>query len=114
MQLFIGGGQKEKCPLSPPKQSNLWYNNYSSNKQMKGLLNFYLASALTVTTAATGACFVWYVQEYDAAYKYHKVAPEISQIHRNNSLWLGLWGGIYGLTGVVSAIGLSQGIKKDQ
>jgi hypothetical protein len=27
---------------------------------------------------------------------------------------LGLWGGIYGLTGVVSAIGLSQGLKKDQ
>lgn len=85
-----------------------------TNKPMKGLLNFYLASALSVTTVATGACFVWYVQEYDAAYKYHKVAPEVSQIHRNNSLWLGLWGGIYGLTGVVSAIGLSQGIKKDK
>jgi hypothetical protein len=81
---------------------------------MKVLLNFYLASALAVTTVATGACFVWYVQEYDSAYKYHKISPEVSQIHRNNSLWLGLWGGIYGLTGVLSAIGLSQGLKKDQ
>lgn len=81
---------------------------------MKGLLNFYLASALSVTTVATGACFVWYVQEYNMAYKYHKTAPEASKIHRDNSLWLGLWGGIYGLTGVVSAIGLSQGLKKDQ
>jgi hypothetical protein len=81
---------------------------------MKTLLNFYLASALSVTTVATGACFVWYVQEYDAAYKYHKVAPDVSQIHRNNSLWLGLWGGIYGLTGVVSAIGLSQATKKEK
>ena len=90
------------------------YDNYSSNKSMKGLLNFYLASAISVTTVATGACFVWYVQEYDAAYKYHKISPEVSQIHRNNSLWLGLWGGIYGLTGVISAIGLSQGIKKGE
>ena len=81
---------------------------------MKGLINFYLASALSVTTVATGACFVWYVQEYDTAYKYHKVSAEVSQIHRNNSLWLGLWGGIYGLTGVVSAIGLSQGLKKER
>jgi hypothetical protein len=80
---------------------------------MKHIINFYLASALTVTTTATAACFVWYVQEYDAAYKYHKTSPEISQIHRNNSLWLGLWGGIYGLTGVVSAIGLSQSLKKN-
>lgn len=103
-----------KCSPGSLAGSKWCYNNYSSNKLMKGLLNFYLASALSVTTVATGACFVWYVQEYDAAYKYHKVAPEVSQIHRNNSLWLGLWGGIYGLTGVVSAIGLSQGIKKEQ
>jgi hypothetical protein len=81
---------------------------------MKFFLNFYLFSALTITTVSTGACFVWYVQEYNSAYKYHKINPEVSQIHRNNSLWLGLWGGIYGLTGVVSAIGLSQGIKKNQ
>jgi len=53
------------------------------------------------------------VQEYNAAYKYYKIVPETSQIHRTNALWLGLWGGIYGLTGVVSAIGLSQGIKKN-
>lgn len=82
---------------------------------MKKLLEFYLASAVTVTTVATGACFVWYVQEYGAAYKYHKVAPEVSQIHRNNSLWLGLWGGLYGLTGVTAATGLALSLsKKDQ
>lgn len=80
---------------------------------MKQILNFYLASSLFITTVATGACFVWYVQEYDSAYKYYKISPEASQIHRTNSLWLGLWGGIYGLTGVVSAIGLAQGLKKE-
>lgn len=104
----------QKWPLKPQDAHFLSYNKRSLRNQMKTLLNFYLASAITVTTAATAACFVWYVQEYDAAYKYHKVAPEVSQIHRNNSLWLGLWGGIYGLTGVVSAIGLSQGLKKEQ
>ncbi len=104
-----------RCPIISPNQLKARYNTEVNKKTpMKGILNFYLASALSVTTAATGACFVWYVQEYDAAYKYHKVAPEVSQIHRNNSLWLGLWGGIYGLTGVVSAIGLSQGIKKEK
>jgi hypothetical protein len=110
----MGGGQMVKWPSLYRKREKKYYNIFSSKKPMKALLNFYLASALSVTTVATGACFVWYVQEYGAAYKYHKVAPEISQIHRNNSLWLGLWGGIYGLTGVVSAIGLSQGIKKEQ
>jgi len=81
---------------------------------MKALLNFYLASAILVTTASTGACFIWYVQEYYTAVKIDKIAPERAQIHRTNALWLGLWGGIYGLTGVVSAIGLSQGIKKEE
>jgi hypothetical protein len=79
---------------------------------MKKLLEFYLASAVTVTTVATSACFLWYVQEYGAAYKYHKVAPEVSQIHRNNSLWLGLWGGLYGLTGVTAATGLALSLSK--
>jgi hypothetical protein len=110
----IGNGQIGKCPLHCPRDFWMQYNIGVNKKTMKALLNFYLASALSVTTVATGACFVWYVQEYDAAYKYHKVSPEVSQIHRNNSLWLGLWGGIYGLTGVASAIGLSQGIKKDK
>jgi len=81
---------------------------------MKRLLNFYLASALSVTTVATGVCFVRYVQEYVAAYEWERLNPGISQIHRNNYLWLGLCGGIYGFTGVVSAIGLSQSIKKEQ
>jgi len=81
---------------------------------MKALLNFYLAAALSVTTVSTGACFIWYVQEYYTAVKIDKIAPERAQIHRTNALWLGLWGGIYGLTGVVSAIGLSQGIKKEK
>jgi hypothetical protein len=112
--IIYGGWPDGKVAITLPKKRKKYYNIFSSKKPMKALLNFYLASALSVTTVATGACFVWYVQEYDAAYKYHKVAPEVSQIHRNNSLWLGLWGGIYGLTGVVSAIGLSQGIKKEQ
>ena len=112
--IIYSGWTDYKVSTTLPKKEKKYYNIFSSKEPMKALLNFYLASALSVTTVATGACFVWYVQEYGAAYKYHKVAPEVSQIHRNNSLWLGLWGGIYGLTGVVSAIGLSQGIKKEQ
>ena len=81
-------------------------------KKMKAILNFYLASALSITTVATVACFYWYIPEYYTAVKIDKDYPERAQIHRTNALWLGLWGGIYGLTGVVSAIGLSQSIKK--
>ena len=73
---------------------------------MKKLLRIYLFSAVVVTTTAVGACFVWYVQEYDLAYKLDKTYPVRSQIHRTNALWLGLWGGIYGLTGVAAASAL--------
>jgi hypothetical protein len=78
---------------------------------MNKLLNTYLFSVLVGSTFATACCFNWYIQEYDAAYKYHKVNPEVSQIHRNNSLWLGLWGGIFTISSTVSAVGLK--LKKD-
>lgn len=70
---------------------------------MKRILRAYLFSAVVVTTTAVGACFIWYVQEYDLAYKLDKKYQERAEIHRTNALWLGLWGGIYGLTGVVAA-----------
>ena len=73
---------------------------------MKKLLRAYLFSAVVVTTTAVGACFIWYVQEYDLAYKLDKTYPQRAQIHRANALWLGLWGGIYGLTGVAAASAL--------
>jgi hypothetical protein len=71
---------------------------------MKYLLRAYLFSAVVITTTAVGACFVWYIQEYDLAYKLDRTGKtERAEIHRTNALWLGLWGGIYGLTGVVAA-----------
>ena len=73
---------------------------------MKKLLKAYLISAVVITTTAVGACFIWYVQEYDLAYKLDKKYQERAEIHRTNALWLGLWGGIYGLTGVVAASAL--------
>jgi len=73
---------------------------------MKRILRAYLFSAVVITTTAVGACFIWYVQEYDLAYKLDKKSPERAEIHRTNALWLGLWGGIYGLTGVVAASAL--------
>jgi hypothetical protein len=73
---------------------------------VKKLLKVYLFSAVAITTTAVGACFIWYVQEYDLAYKLDKKYPERAEIHRTNALWLGLWGGVYGLTGVVAASAL--------
>lgn len=74
---------------------------------MKHILRAYLFSAVVVTTTAVGACFIWYVQEYDLAYKLDRNGKtERAEIHRTNALWLGLWGGIYGLSGVVAASSL--------
>ena len=73
---------------------------------MKRILRAYLSSAVVVTTTAVGACFIWYVQEYDLAFKLDKKYPERAQLHRTNALWLGLWGGIHGLTGVVAVSAL--------
>jgi hypothetical protein len=73
---------------------------------MKKLLKAYLISSMVITTTAVGACFIWYMQEYDLAYKLDKTYPERAVIHRTNALWLGLWGGIYGLTGVIGASAL--------
>lgn len=86
--------------------------NSVKSKKMKPFLNFYLSSALAITTTATIACFYWYIPEYYTAVKIDKTYPERAEIHRTNALWLGLWGGIYGLTGVISAIGLSNNLKK--
>jgi hypothetical protein len=74
---------------------------------MKKLLTAYLYASVVLTTTAVGACFIWYKQEYDLAYKLDMVGKtERAELHRNNSLWLGLWGGIYGLTGVSSVAAL--------
>jgi len=74
---------------------------------MKRFLILYLYSALGITTSAVCASFIWYKQEYDLAYKLDRMGQiERSEIHRTNSLWLGLWGGVYGLTGVVAAAAL--------
>lgn len=73
---------------------------------MKRILRAYVFSAVVATTTAVGACFIWYVQEYDLAYKLDKKYLQRAQLHRTNAPWLGLWDGIYGLTGVVAASAL--------
>jgi hypothetical protein len=81
---------------------------------MKKLLQFYLASSVTITTTATVACFYWYIPEYYTAVKIDRDYPERAAIHRTNALWLGLWGGIYGLTGVTAATGLALSLSKSK
>lgn len=82
---------------------------------MKKLLTTYLYASVVITTTAVGSCFVWYKQEYDLAYKLDKVGQvERAEIHRTNSLWLGLWGGVYGLTGVVAAAALLKDNKNSK
>lgn len=75
--------------------------------QMKTVLKVYLYASIAITTTAVAACFIWYKQEYDLAYKLDR-GGEIkrAEIHRSNSLWLGLWGGVYGLIGVTAAAAL--------
>ena len=83
---------------------------------MKSLfLRLYLTASLVITTTAVGACFVWYIQEYDLAYKLDQEGSiERADIHRTNSLWLGLWGGIYGLGGIAAAGFLLSDYRKEK
>jgi len=82
---------------------------------MQKLLNLYLLTALVLTTTAVGACFVWYKQEYDLAYKLDRSGQiQRAEIHRTNSLWLGLWGGVYGLTAVTAAGFLLSNTNKEK
>jgi len=86
--------------------------NRSSSDMNSALFRMYLYLSVAVTTTAVLACFVWYKQEYDLAYKLDRSGKmERAEIHRTNSLWLGLWGGIYGLTGVVAAAALLKDAK---
>lgn len=81
---------------------------------VKLLLRAYLIGAIIVPTIATQACFVWYIQEYDMAYSLHKTDKEASSIHRTNSLWLGLWGGVYGIISTTAAGFLLHDIRTAQ
>ena len=85
------------------------------NRYMKSFLRIYLYASLAITTSAVIACFLWYVQEYDLAYKLDRSGKiDLAELHRTNSLWLGLWGGIYGLTGVVAAAALLSDRKESK
>jgi len=82
--------------------------------QMKTFLKAYLYASIAITTTAVAACFIWYKQEYDLAYKLDKGGEiQRAEIHRTNSLWLGLWGGVYGLTGVTAAAALLKDGNKE-
>lgn len=64
---------------------------------IKLILRIYLVCAIIVPTVAIIACFKWYTVEYSMAVNLYPSQKERSEIHRNNALWLGLWGGIYGI-----------------
>jgi len=82
---------------------------------MKTVLKAYLYASIAITTTSVAACFIWYKQEYDLAYKLDKSGEiQRAEIHRTNSLWLGLWGGVYGLTGVTAAGCLLISARKNQ
>jgi hypothetical protein len=81
-------------------------------KLSSGFLKLYLWSSIFVTTTAIIACFGWYKTEYDMAFKLYPAQKERSEIHRNNALWLGLWGGVYGIIGVTAAGFLLQDMGK--
>ena len=97
----------------PDVRSNRW--SLSLRSVPTTILRIYLTSALALTTIAVLACFVWYKQEYDLAYKLDRSGKtERAEVHRTNSLWLGLWGGVYGLTGVTAAAALLKDAKKSE
>jgi len=82
--------------------------------EMKTVLKAYLYASIAMTTTAVAACFVWYKQEYDLAFKLDKSGEiQRAEIHHANSLWLRLWGGIYGLTGVTAAATLLKDGSKE-
>ena len=82
---------------------------------MSSVLRIYLFAALVLTTTSVGACFIWYKQEYDLAYKLDRSGQiQRAEIHRTNSLWLGLWGGVYGLTAVTAAGFLLSNTNKEK
>ena len=82
---------------------------------MRRALTLYLYAALATTTTAVCTSFAWYKQEYELAYKLDRAGQaERAEIHRTNSLWLGLWGGIYGLTSAVSAAALLKDCRRSE
>jgi hypothetical protein len=96
-------GYRDTFPITLSTLSNRKCLELCLHYMVKLLLRLFLASSIFVTLIATGASFVWYIQEYDMAYALYKTDKEASNIHRTNSLWLGLWGGVYGLISVTSA-----------
>ncbi len=82
------------------------------NKFLLNFLRLYLLASVCVTTTAIIACFYWYVEEYATAVRLDKVAPQRAAIHRNNALWLGMWGGLYGISGVIAGGFLLQDLRR--
>jgi len=79
---------------------------------MKPILKAYLYESIATTLAA--ANLIWYQQEYDLTYTLEKIGEiQRAEIHRTNSLYLGLWGGLYGLAGVTAGAALlKDGVTK--
>lgn len=83
------------------------------NKLSNGFIKLYLWSSILVTTTAILACFGWYRVEYYMAVDLYPRHPERAAIHRVNALWLGLWGGVYGIISVTACGALLISSKKD-
>lgn len=82
--------------------------------EMKTVLKAYLYASVAVTTTAVAACFIWYKQEYNLAYKLDRGGQiQRAEIHRSNSVWSGLWGGVYGLIGGTAAATLLKDGSKE-
>lgn len=107
--------KKRTGTLSCVESQEVLYLQSNFKTVMKKLLTTYLYASVVITTTAVGSCFVWYKQEYDLAYKLDKVGQvERAEIHRTNSLWLGLWGGVYGMIGVAAASALLKDNKNSK
>ena len=84
------------------------------NKVSNGLIKLYLWSSLIITTTSIIACFGWYRVEYYMAVDLYPKQPERAAINRVNALWLGLWGGVYGISGTLAggALLINSSINK--
>lgn len=81
---------------------------------LKNIIRLYLMGAILVPTVAVAYCFIWYRVEYYMAVDLYPEQSARAEIHRNNSLWLGLWGGVYGIVSTTAAGFLLHDLRSAQ
>ena len=80
----------------------------------KHILRLYLLGAIIVPTVAISYSFIWYRVEYYMAVDLYPSQKERAEIHRNNALWLGMWGGLYGIISTTATGFLLQDLRSTQ